>query len=33
MIENEQLRQCVVEIDQQFQRLLLIHRRPEEILS
>lgn len=33
MIENEQLRRCVVEIDQQFQRLLLIHRRPKEILS
>jgi hypothetical protein len=30
MIENEQLRQCVVEINQQLERLLLIHRQPTE---
>ncbi len=30
MIENNQLRQCVVDINQKFQRLLLIHRQPTE---
>ena len=32
MIENDQLRQCVININQQFQRLLLIHRQPNETL-
>ncbi|CAF3883231.1 unnamed protein product, partial [Rotaria magnacalcarata] len=30
MIENEQLRQCVVEIHRQLERLLLLHRNPTE---
>ncbi len=30
MIENDQLRQCVVEINRRFERLLLIHRQPTE---
>jgi hypothetical protein len=33
MIENDQLRQCVVEINRQLERLLLIHRQPTEQLS
>jgi hypothetical protein len=32
MIENEQLRQCVININQRFERLLLIHRQPTENL-
>lgn len=30
MIENEQLRQCVVDINQKFEHLLFIHRKPTE---
>jgi hypothetical protein len=30
MIENDQLRQCVVNINRQFEHLLLIHRKPTE---
>ena len=30
MIENDQLRQCVVEINRQLERLLLIHRQPTQ---
>ena len=30
MIENEQLRQCVININRQFEHLLLIHRQPTE---
>jgi hypothetical protein len=33
MIENDQLRQCVVEINRQLERLLLIHRQPTEKIS
>jgi hypothetical protein len=32
MIENDQLRQCVININQRFQHLLLIHRQPNETL-
>lgn len=32
MIENDQLRQCLIEINRQLQRLLLIHRLPTENL-
>lgn len=33
MIENEQLRQCVVDINRQLERLLFIHRKPTEHIS
>jgi hypothetical protein len=33
MIENDQLRQCVVDINRKFERLLLIHRQPTENLT
>ena len=32
MIENDQLRQCLIEINRQLERLLLIHRLPTESL-
>jgi len=32
MIENDQLRQCVVDINQRLEHLLLIHRQPTENL-
>ena len=32
MIENEQLRQCLVGINERLERLLLIHRSPTESL-
>ena len=32
MIENDQLRQCVININQRLQHLLLIHRQPSETL-
>ena len=32
MIENDQLRQCLIEINRQLERLLLIHRLPNENL-
>lgn len=30
MIENEQLRQCVINIHRQLEHLLLLHRKPTE---
>jgi hypothetical protein len=33
LIENDQLRQCVIEIHRQLKHLLLIHRSPTEDLS
>ena len=30
MIENEQLRQCVIDINRQLERLLLLHRSPTD---
>ena len=30
MIENDQLRQCVIDINRQLERLLLIYRQPNE---
>jgi hypothetical protein len=30
MIENNQLRQCVIDINRRFEHLLLIHRQPTE---
>jgi len=32
MIENDQLRQCVIDINRRFEHLLLIHRQPTENL-
>ena len=31
MIENEQLRQCVIDVNRQLERLLLLHRSPSDL--